>query len=103
MDSPLVIFFDVLQVVSILELFFLHCNALITHDSSVKMHSVVPYLVGVSQLGASLPKTKELCFLAILGMPRTLPPLREVLIGLKRAERVSLGKLFLSSRIVKKF
>ena len=74
------------------------------------MPSVVPYLVGGSQLGASLPQTKEklqskllqLCFLAILGKPRTLPHLKEVLNGLKRVERVFLEKLFLSSRILKK-
>ena len=107
MDSPSVIFFDVLHIVSMFELFILHCNALITHDSSAMMHSVVPYLVGGTQLGASLPKTKEklqlkflqLSFLANLGMPRTLPPLKEVLTGLKRVERVFLEKLFLSSRM----
>ena len=96
MDPPLVIFFDVLLVVSILELFILHCNALITHDSSTMMHSVVPYLVGGSQFGACLPakqkklqlKFLELCFLAIFGVPRTIPPLKEVLTGLKQVERV---------------
>ena len=105
------ILFDVLHVVSLLELFISHCNASITHDSSAMMHSVVSYVVGGSQLGASLPKTKEklqlkflpLCILAILGMPRTLPPLKEILTGLKRVERVFLlEKLFLFSRMPKK-
>ena len=92
MDSHVVIFFGVLHVV------FLYWSYLfgIAPDSSALVHSVIPYLVGGSQLGASLPKNKknlqlkflQPCFLAILGMPRTLPPLKEVLTRLKRVERV---------------
>ena len=83
--------------VSVLELFILYCNALIIPNySSAIVHSVIPYLVGRSQLGASLLEIKEKvhleflqpCFLTILGMPRTLPPLKEVLNRLKRLDRV---------------
>ena len=82
--------------VSILELFILYCNALIKPDSSAIVHSVIPYRVGRSQLGASLLEIKERvqleflqpCFLTVLGMPRTLPPLKEVLNRLNRVDRI---------------
>ena len=95
--------------VSILELVILYCNALIIPNTSAIVHSVIPYLVGRSQLSASLLEIKEKvqleflqpCFLTFLGMPRTLPTLEEVLNRLKRVEVLE-KLIFISIRMLKK-